>query len=129
MSEVFNGGEDRLDPAQKVQIHGLLDPSRPLSDILGIGAPGDGAGDVRLSHRELKREFGDKLIFHGGVDNQFTLAFGTVEDVRTEVLDDLRLLGEGGGYILAPCHNIQAVSPPENIVMMYQTAYENGWVD
>ena len=80
-----------------------------------------------MEREGLKRDFGDKLVFHGGVDNQQTLAFGTVEDVRQEVLDNLRILGEGGGYILAPCHNVQAVSPPENIVAMYETGYENGW--
>jgi len=106
--------------------------SRILPDMIALGV--DVLNPIQwrcpgMEREKLKREFGDKLIFHGGVDNQFTLAFGTVEDVRNEVLDDLRLLGEGGGYILAPCHNIQAVSPPENIVMMYQTAYENGWVD
>lgn len=80
-----------------------------------------------MEREVLKRDFGDKVIFHGGMDNQYTLAYGSVEEVRQEVLDNLRILGEGGGYILAPCHNIQAVSPPENIVAMYETCYENGW--
>jgi len=72
----------------------------------------------------LKRDFGDQIVFHGAMDNQYTLAFGTVDEVRQEVKDNLRILGAGGGYILAPCHNIQAVSPPENIVAMYETVYE-----
>ena len=80
-----------------------------------------------MEREGLKRDFGDRLIFHGGVDNQQTLAFGSVEDVRQEVRDNLRILGAGGGYILAPCHNIQAVSPPENVVAMYETCYENAW--
>jgi uroporphyrinogen decarboxylase len=79
-----------------------------------------------MDREGLKRDFGDSLIFHGGVDNQNTLPFGTVEDVRAEVIDNITILGEGGGYILAPCHNIQTVSPPENVVAMYQTAYEYG---
>ncbi|MBN2446499.1 MAG: uroporphyrinogen-III decarboxylase-like protein, partial [Phycisphaerae bacterium] len=74
----------------------------------------------------LKRDFGGRLIFHGGVDNQQTLAFGTPDDVRREVADNLNILGAGGGYILAPCHNIQAVSPPENIVALYETGYALG---
>jgi len=74
----------------------------------------------------LKRDCGDRLVFHGGVDNQYTLARGTVAEVRQEVEDNLRILGAGGGYILAPCHNIQAVSPAENIVAMYETGYELG---
>ncbi|HDI00463.1 MAG: uroporphyrinogen-III decarboxylase-like protein [Candidatus Latescibacterota bacterium] len=82
-----------------------------------------------MEREGLKRDFGDKVVFHGGVDNQYTLAFGSVEEVRQEVMDNIRILGEGGGYILAPCHNIQAVSPPENIVAMYETGYEYGWSD
>jgi len=80
-----------------------------------------------MDREGLKRDFGDKLVFHGGVDNQYTLAFGSTEEVRQEVIDNLRILGDGGGYILAPCHNIQAVSPPENVVTMYETGYKYGW--
>jgi len=81
----------------------------------------------RMDRGELKREFGDRIIFHGAMDNQRTLVFGSVADVRREVIDNLSILGAGGGYILAPCHNIQAVSPPENIVAMYETGYHEGW--
>ncbi len=80
-----------------------------------------------MEREGLKRDFGDKLIFHGGVDNQYTLPFGTVEEVRQEVQDNYRILGENGGYILAPCHNIQSVGPAENVVAMYEAGYEYGW--
>jgi uroporphyrinogen decarboxylase len=79
-----------------------------------------------MEREGLKRDFGDRLIFHGGVDNNQTLAFGTPEEVSQEVADNIRILGAGGGYILAPCHNIQAVSPPENVVAMYEAGYEAG---
>ncbi len=81
-----------------------------------------------MEREGLKRDFGHRLVFHGAVDNQYTLAFGTVDEVRQEVRDNIRLLGEGGGYIIAPCHNIQAVSPPENVVALYEEGYEAGWV-
>jgi len=80
-----------------------------------------------MDRNGLKQDFGEKLIFHGAMDNQQTLPFGTVEDVRQEVLDNLKILGKGGGYILSPCHNIQAVGPPENVVAMYETCYKYGW--
>jgi len=80
-----------------------------------------------MEREGLKRDFGDKLVFHGAVDNQYTLPFGSVEEVRQEVIDNIRILGEDGGYIIAPCHNIQPVSPVENIVAMYETGYEHGW--
>ncbi len=79
-----------------------------------------------MDRATLKAEFGGRVVFHGGGDNQHTLPFGSVADVRQETIDNITLLGKGGGYILAPCHNIQVVSPPENIVALYQTGYEYG---
>ena len=81
-----------------------------------------------MEREGLKADFGSKLVFHGAVDNQYTLPFGTPEEVRQEVADNLRILGDGGGYILAPCHNIQPVTPPENVVAMYEAGYELGWM-
>lgn len=73
----------------------------------------------------LKDEFGQDLCFHGGIDNQHTLPFGTVDDVVAEVRRIKRTLGKDGtGLIIAPCHNIQAITPVENIIAMYQTAKE-----
>ena len=80
-----------------------------------------------MEREGLKRDFGDKLIFHGAVDNQYTIPFATVDEVRQEVRDNYRILGEGGGYILAPCHNIQSVGPAENVMAMYEAGYEYGW--
>ena len=79
-----------------------------------------------MDRAALKRQYGSRIIFHGAVDNQYTLPFGTVEEVCQEVRDNLRILGQGGGYILAPCHNNQPVTPVENIIAMYQTACEEG---
>ncbi len=67
----------------------------------------------------LKREFGDKMAFHGGICTQHTLPFGSPEDVRSAVLDRVATLGAGGGYVLASSHDISADTPPQNIVAMY----------
>jgi uroporphyrinogen decarboxylase len=80
-----------------------------------------------MEREGLKRDFGDKLVFQGAVDNQLTLARGSVADVRREVAENIRIFGKGGGYILGPCHNIQSISPPENVVAMYEAAYQGGW--
>ncbi|MBC8248476.1 MAG: hypothetical protein H8E90_02255 [Anaerolineales bacterium] len=68
----------------------------------------------------LKREFGEQLVFHGGIDVQQILPFATPDRVREEVKRIVATLGQGGGYILAPSHNIQADVPPENILAMYE---------
>ncbi|MFW6007329.1 MAG: uroporphyrinogen decarboxylase family protein [Bacillota bacterium] len=78
-----------------------------------------------MEREALKRDFGDELIFHGAMDNQITLAFGSKTDVEKEVLENLNIFGKDGGYILAPCHNIQPITSPEIIATMYVTAYNN----
>jgi len=76
---------------------------------------------------QLKREFGGKIAFWGGgVDTQKTLPFGTPEEVREEVEERLRILGEGGGYVFAAVHNVQQRTPPENILAAFDTALEAG---
>lgn len=71
----------------------------------------------------VKAQVGGKLCFHGGVDNQETLPFGSPQDVREEVRRLKRTLGsDGTGLIIAPCHNIQAITPLENILAMYEEA-------
>jgi uroporphyrinogen decarboxylase len=59
------------------------------------------------------------------VDNQFTLPFGSVAEVKEEVLDNIRIF-PGARWICAPCHNLQPVTPTENIIAMYETIHENG---
>lgn len=76
----------------------------------------------------LVRDFGDHLIFHGGMDDQITLPFGSEEDVRMEVRLNLRILGKKGGFILAPSHTLQATTPVENVVALYETGYAEGQV-
>jgi uroporphyrinogen decarboxylase len=76
-----------------------------------------------MDREELKRDFGDRVVFHGAMDNQQTLPFGSEQEVRQEVRDNLNILGRNGGYILAPCHNLQPVTPVRNIVAMYDEAH------
>jgi uroporphyrinogen decarboxylase len=74
----------------------------------------------------LKRDFGEQLVFHGGIDVQNVLPFGSVDDVRADVYRRIMDLGPGGGYILSPSHFVQADISPENIVAMTEAAHEFG---
>jgi uroporphyrinogen decarboxylase len=62
----------------------------------------------------------------GAIDTQRVLPFGTPEDVRREVVQRISDLGRGGGYILAPVHNVQADVPPKNLMAMYRHARKVG---
>lgn len=72
----------------------------------------------------LKREFGDKLAFWGGISTQKTLPFGTPEDVRVEARRVRDLMSAGGGYIFSPAQGIQGDVPPANIVALLEVARE-----
>src|SRR3989339_410870 len=74
----------------------------------------------------LKKEFGKQITFHGGIDVQKVLPYKKPQEVRDEVKRILDIMAPGGGYILAPSHNIQDDVPPENIVAMYEAALEFG---
>jgi uroporphyrinogen decarboxylase len=71
---------------------------------------------------ELKKLYGDRIIFHGGIDNQTVLPFGSAEAVRQETRTCMETLGAGNeGYIVCSCHNVQPGTPLENILAMVET--------
>ncbi len=73
----------------------------------------------------IKKQYGDKLCFHGGVDNQYVLPRGTMEELHQEVNDCMdALFTDGTGYILGPCHNVQANTSIEKVLNMYKFARE-----
>jgi uroporphyrinogen decarboxylase len=73
---------------------------------------------------DIKRRYGDRLSFYGGISTQRMLPFGTVGDVRDEVGRLLRDLGEGGGYIASPAHAIPPDARPENVAEMIRILRE-----
>jgi uroporphyrinogen decarboxylase len=75
-----------------------------------------------MDPQEMKDLFGDRLCFEGGVSVQTTLPFGSVEDIQRETYELMRVLGKNGGYILGPSHAVQAGTPPENVLAMFDTA-------
>jgi uroporphyrinogen decarboxylase len=74
-----------------------------------------------MDTKEIKSKYGRHIIFHGGIDNQRVLPFGTPSEVAGEVKNCLRTLGDSGGYIVCSCHNVQAGTPIKNIIEMIQT--------
>ncbi len=77
---------------------------------------------------ELKPKFGEKLTFWGGaIDSQHVLPTATPEIVREHVRRNVEIWKPGGGYVFSGVHNIQADVPPENVVAMFDAAYEFGF--
>jgi uroporphyrinogen decarboxylase len=80
-----------------------------------------------MDREMLARDFGSKLVFHGGIDNQQTMPFGTTAEVRSQVAENIRFFRDCKGYVMAPCHNLQANTPTENVVALYAAVEEFGF--
>jgi len=77
-----------------------------------------------MDPQELKEEFGKDICFHGSIDVQKELPFRTPEEIRKIVRSRINILGEDGGFILAPSHNLQPDIPVDNIFAMYEAERE-----
>lgn len=97
----------------------LIELGVDILDPIQVGAEG-------MSPLGLKADFGERIAFHGGVDTQGVLPFGSSEEVRRAVKDLLEIMKPGGGFILAPSQELQPDVPMENILAMYEAAIQYG---
>lgn len=117
-----------LAPQVKVLFHtdGSVKPL--LNDMIEMGI--DILNPVQTSVEELndtfalKKEFGEKVCFHGGIDVQKVLVTMSEEEIREEVHRRIWDLGRQGGYICCTCHNIGHDIPPGNIRAMFEAVRE-----
>ncbi len=109
----------------KFMLHSCGSVREIISDLIEVGV--DILNPIQprargMNRRELKKLYGDKLVFHGGIDIQQVLPYGTPEEVEREVKDTMDTLAPGGGYIFSPAHNIQPDVPPLNVHIAYRAA-------
>lgn len=76
---------------------------------------------------DVKKNFGDRLSFWGGVGTQTTMPFGSPEEVKQTVKRVIEILGSGGGLVIAPTHALQPDVPWENVVAFFEAVDEFGW--
>ncbi|HDP79525.1 MAG TPA: hypothetical protein ENN21_01640 [Spirochaetes bacterium] len=99
---------------------GYIEPIIP--DLIEIGV--DVLNPVQPASMDpavIKKKYGDRLCFWGTIDEQYTLPFGTVEEVKEEVLTRLATVGRGGGLIIGPTHDVQLDTPLENFWALFDT--------
>ncbi len=75
---------------------------------------------------KLKRKYGDKLAFWGTIGGQTTMPFGTPEEVKKEVRERIKIIGKGGGLLIAPGHMLQPEVPWENILAFFEAVEKYG---
>ena len=78
----------------------------------------------------LKEKFGDQLVFWGGaIDSQHVLPFAKPDEIKEHVQKNIEVFKKGGGYVFNNVHNIQSGVPAENIVALFDAAYEFGFYE
>ncbi len=78
-----------------------------------------------MDSAELKAEYGDKIVFHGGVDIQEALP-GTTEQLEAECKKRIEQFSPGGGYIFSPSNHFQNDVPVQNFFDMYKFGAKYG---
>jgi uroporphyrinogen decarboxylase len=74
-----------------------------------------------MDPNNLKANWGDKIAFWGCLGSQSTLPFGTPEEIEEKVSELCRVMGRGGGFILAPAKELQPETPTENAVALVES--------
>jgi uroporphyrinogen decarboxylase len=77
---------------------------------------------------ELKRKYGEKLAFWGGLGSQSTVPYGTPGEIKAEVDRLCREMGRGGGYILSPAKSLQPETPTENAAAVVEAFLQQAGV-
>ncbi|MEI7880630.1 MAG: uroporphyrinogen decarboxylase family protein [bacterium] len=73
----------------------------------------------------LKKAWGDKITFWGGLGSQHTIPFSTPAEIRQEIKRLRSEMGKGGGYILAPAKPLRPETPTENAVAVVEEFLNN----
>ena len=76
---------------------------------------------------ELEEDFGEVERQLHGAASSLNLASATPEEISAEVKGLIENLAPGGGFILCPSNHLLEDMPVENILALYDTAYEFGW--
>lgn len=110
-------------PDLYIKLHSCGDYSPILDDevelgvnLTGLMQPTGGLKD----QKGIKQKYGDKIAMIGGYDVQRLLPRGSVEEIRAGVLETIKNLGVGYGYIFSPSHYILADVPVQNIYAMLE---------
>ena len=68
----------------------------------------------------IHERFGDRLSFHGTIGTQSVMPFGTPEDIRRTVFENLDIAGRKGGLLVCPTHLLEPEVPVENVIAYIQ---------
>ena len=76
--------------------------------------------------QDMKENFGDQFAFWGAVDQQDLLPNGSDEEMERDIIEKISILGNGGGYMIAPAHILQNDVSPERVLRFIELCKEHG---
>ena len=79
-----------------------------------------------MDHGKIKKSFGERLCFQGGISIQQVMPYGSTNDVTAAVKKAVKELAEGGGYIFGTAHNLQADVPVANARALLESYHRYG---
>lgn len=68
-----------------------------------------------MDFKQINEKYGDRISFNGTIGTQQLMPFGSPEQVRNEVLRNLKIAGKKGGLFCCPTHMLEPEVPWENI--------------
>jgi uroporphyrinogen decarboxylase len=117
----------RVNPDIKIAWHSCGSILEIIPDFIEIGL--DILNPIQplamgMDPKNLKKTFGNDLIFFGGIDIQDLLPKAKPQQIKDEVKQIIDILGKDGGFIVAPAHNIQDDTPCENVIALFEAVKE-----
>jgi uroporphyrinogen decarboxylase len=113
----------KMNPNIKIAYHSCGNCEAIIDEMIEIGLDVlNPLQPAAIKPFEVKKKYGNRLALFGGLDVQWTMPFGTADDVRNDVRKLIAECGKGGGYILTPAHHIQSDTSIENILAFYEAA-------
>ncbi len=113
-AKVIMHSDGNLNQLLDIIVDQKIDAYHPLERAAGM--------DIR----KIKKQYGEKIMLIGNVNNKTTLVTGSTSDVENEVIECIRAAAPGGGYILASDHSVHDDVPNKNIFAMYEAGRKFG---
>ncbi len=107
----------KIKPNILIQYHSCGYVTPFIADLIDVGV--DILNPVQpecMDFKEIHAKFGKNLSFNGTVGTQTIMPFGTTNDVKKTVRQNLETAGSVGGLLCAPTHLLEPEVPWDNVL-------------
>ena len=107
------------------QLHSCGDIMTLLADVVDTGVDALNPLEVKagMDSSQIKKEYGDKLVLHGGIN---AVNWSNLDAILAEIEEKVPVLKENGGYIFSSDHSIPNDVSLENMKRIVAAAKKAG---